>query len=436
MTDARSILGRLRHGAAPGAEELAWMARGLADGTVSDAQAGAFAMGICAHGLDEAGRVALTLAMRDSGKVLGWNLGGPVLDKHSTGGVGDCVSLLLAPALAACGVWVPMISGRGLGHTGGTLDKLEAIPGLITQHDESRFRQIVHEAGCAIVGASADIAPADKRLYAVRDVTSTVDSLDLITASILSKKLAGGLDGLVLDVKTGSGAFMKDADTARALARALVDTANAAGCPTTAVISDMSQPLAPALGNALEVAEVVRVLNGEIRGPLVEISAALGGVLLANAGLAEDVQAGADAIDDAIRDGRAAERFGRMVAAMGGPVRFLENSGRFLPEANVIREITARESGWVGAIDGEALGMAVVSLGGGRRVESDRVDPAVGLAGVVRLGEHVTRGQPLAVVHAARSEAADAAAAVVRNAITLQDSAPVDLPDLILERID
>ncbi|WP_298839108.1 thymidine phosphorylase [uncultured Roseobacter sp.] len=435
MPGARNILGRLRHGLPLDDDALGWMAQGLADGSVSDAQAGAFAMGICARGLDEAGRVALTLAMRDSGKVLDWNLDGPVLDKHSTGGVGDCVSLLLAPALAACGAWVPMISGRGLGHTGGTLDKLDAIPGLITQHEESRFRQIVAEAGCAIVGASADVAPADRRLYAVRDVTSTVDSLDLITASILSKKLAAGLDGLVLDVKTGSGAFMKDTKAARKLAHALVTTANAAGCPTTAVISDMSQPLAPSLGNALEVAEVVAVLNGDKRGPLVEISAALGGVLLANAGVVDDVQTGADAIDDAIRDGRAAERFGRMVAAMGGPVKFLENSGRFLPEATVIREITARKGGYVSAIDGEALGMAVVALGGGRRVETDRIDPAVGIAGVVRLGERVSRGQPLAVVHAARPEAADAAAAAVHAAVRIDEEAPDSLPALILERI-
>ena len=283
------------------------MAQGLADGSVSDAQAGAFAMGVCRGSLGEAGRVALTLAMRDSGRVLQWSLDGPVLDKHSTGGVGDCVSLLLAPALAACGAYVPMISGRGLGHTGGTLDKLEAIPGVVTGLDEARFRAVVDAAGCAIVGASADIAPADKRLYAVRDVTATVDSLDLITASILSKKLAGGLEGLVLDVKVGSGAFMKDIASARALAQALVGTANAAGCPTQAVISDMSQPLAPSLGNALEVAEVMRVLSGQARGRLAELTEALGGLLLAGGGLASDAQAGADAIRAAI-DSRSEER--------------------------------------------------------------------------------------------------------------------------------
>ena len=436
MTDARSVLARLRHGQPLQADDLVWVAGALADGQISDAQAGAFAMGVCARGLGEAERVALTLAMRDSGTVLEWDLPGPVLDKHSTGGVGDCVSLVLAPALAACGAYVPMISGRGLGHTGGTLDKLEAIPGLVTQLDAPRFREVVDAAGCAIVSASAEIAPADKRLYAVRDVTSTVDSLDLITASILSKKLAGGLEGLVLDVKVGSGAFMKDMDEARALAQALVGTANAAGCKTSALITDMSQPLAPSLGNALEVAEVMAVLTDAPRGPLAEISAALGGVLLADAGLAEDVQAGADAIVAALRDGRAADRFGRMIAGMGGPVQFVDNWRRFLPEATVIREVTAREDGCVAAIDGEALGLAVVDLGGGRRVESDLVDPAVGIARVARLGQEVRKGQPLAVVHAARPDAADKAAAVIRTAIHLTSTAPSERPDLIRERID
>ncbi|WP_298914852.1 thymidine phosphorylase [uncultured Roseobacter sp.] len=433
--NARSVLARLRHGKPLPTSDLQWLAQGLADGSISDAQAGAFAMGICVRGLDEESRVALTLAMRDSGDVLRWDLGGPVLDKHSTGGVGDCVSLVLAPALAACGAYVPMISGRGLGHTGGTLDKMEAIPGVATQLEEEHFRAVVAQAGCAIVGASADIAPADKRFYAVRDVTSTVDSLDLITASILSKKLAGGLDGLVLDVKVGSGAFMKDMDAARSLARSLVDTANAAGCKTTAVISDMNQPLASSLGNALEVAEVMQVLTGQSRGPLVEISAALGGVLLANAGLAEDVQAGADAISEAIHSGQAAERFGKMIAAMGGPVHFVDNWSRFLPEATVIREVTAPKAGYVTEIDGEALGMTVVALGGGRVVESDAIDPSVGLGQVVRLGTKVMRGQPLAVVHAARSDAAERAIAAVRAAIWIAPEPHAESPDLVKERV-
>ena len=431
---ARGVIGKLRQRQTPNRQELSWFAQGLADHTVSDAQAGAFAMAVCLNGLGDVGRVALTMAMRDSGTVMSWKLDGPILDKHSTGGVGDCVSLLLAPALAACGAFVPMISGRGLGHTGGTLDKLESIPGVSTQLSERKFRDVVTKAGCAIVGASASIAPADKRLYAVRDVTSTVESMDLITASILSKKLAGGLDGLVLDVKTGSGAFMKDIAQARGLAEGLTKTANAAGCRTTAVISDMNQPLAPALGNALEIAEVMRVMTLSPKGPLVDICAALGGVLLANAKLTDDVQTGAEMIVNALRDGRAAERFAQMIAGMGGPVKFTENWARFLPEATVIREVLAQQSGFITAINGEALGMAVVAMGGGRSVETDRINPSVGYTDVVRLGAKVSKGQPLGVVHAGRPDRADAAERALRAAIKIGSTKPT-LPNLIHERI-
>lgn len=432
--DARAIIVKLREKQPVTREELRWFAKGLSDGTVSDAQAGAFAMAALLNGMDEEGRVGLTLAMRDSGDVMTWDLDRPVIDKHSTGGVGDCVSLVLAPALAACGGYVPMISGRGLGHTGGTLDKLEAIPGYRTGLTETQFKQVVAKAGCAIVSASGEVAPADKRLYAVRDVTGTVESLDLITASILSKKLAAGLEGLVLDVKVGSGAFMKTPDDARDLAQALVSTANAAGCPTTALITDMNQPLAPELGNALEVASSMRVLTGEVEGPLCELSAELGGVALANAGLAKDASDGAEKMRAAIRSGQAAEVFGRMVAAQGGPVQFIENWARFLPEAPVIREVTAPADGYVSAINGHALGLAVVELGGGRQRESDVVDPAVGLSEVAVLGAKVQKGQPLARIHAAREAAADAACQSVLGAISLGETPP-EKPPLIYERV-
>lgn len=436
--DARSIIARLRQRDVPSGEELRWFAQGLADGTVSDAQAGAFAMAVCMGGLGPEGRAALALAMRDSGEVLRWDLArgidGPVIDKHSTGGVGDCTSLLLAPALAECGGYVPMISGRGLGHTGGTLDKMESIPGLSTAISRDRLTDVLGKVGCAIVGASAAIAPADRRLYAIRDVTATVESLDLITASILSKKLAASPAALVLDVKIGSGAFMKTMEEARALAHALTGTANAAGCRSTAVISDMNQPLVPAIGNALEVAEVMKVLGGGVTGPLVSLSAALGGVVLVDAGLVEDVQEGADKIVAALQDGRVVERFARMVAAQGGPLGFVDNWARFLPEANVIREVPAPEDGYVTAMNGEALGLAVVALGGGRQVESDVIDPAVGLNGLVRLGAPVTRGQPLAVIHAGREDGARLADAAVRRAITIGPD-PVLVPDLIHERV-
>lgn len=428
--DARGIIGELRRGEEPAPRELAWFAHGLADGSVSAAQAGAFAMGVCLRGLSEAGRVALTLAMRDSGHVLDWDMDAPVVDKHSTGGVGDCASLVLAPALAACGVYVPMISGRGLGHTGGTLDKLEAIPGYSVAVDEAMLRQVVGDVGCAIVSASADIAPADKRLYAIRDVTGTVESLDLITASILSKKLAAGLQSLVLDVKTGSGAFMKSRAESRALAQALVSTANAAGCPTTALVTDMTQPLASSLGNALEVESSMAVLTGQDSGPLLELSIALGAELLATAGIAD----GEAKLRKAISSGEAAERFGRMVYALGGPLAFVDDWRRFLPEATVILEVPAPSDGVVTQMDGEALGLAVVDLGGGRRVETDVVDPAVGFSDVVRLGDKIAKGQPLLRVHAAREEQAAAAAQVVLQSITLGEDAPDAVP-LVMERI-
>ena len=433
--DARAIIAKLRKGEVPSTDGLYWFAQGLADGTISDAQAGAFAMGVCRTSLGAEARAALTLAMRDTGDVLTWDFDAPVIDKHSTGGVGDCVSLLLAPALAECGAIVPMISGRGLGHTGGTLDKLEAIPGLGTVFPQDHLVDIVAKAGCAIVGATASIAPADKRLYAIRDVTATVESIDLITGSILSKKLAASPQALVLDVKVGSGGFMKTLDEARVLARSLVDTAKAAGCVTTAVLSDMNQPLAPSLGNALEVAEVMRVLTGEMQGALFQITATLGGVLLVDAGLETDVQAAADKVAAILADGRGADRFGRMIAAQGGPLGFVDNWSRFLPEPNVIRAVTAREDGWVQSIDGETLGLAVVRLGGGRQVETDVIDPAVGLTEVVRLGAEVRKGQPLAVIHAGRQDLAEAAEAMVRAAITLGDTAK-PTPDLILDKVD
>jgi thymidine phosphorylase len=432
--DARGIIGRLRKGEVPSGEELRWFARGLATGEVSDAQAGAFAMAACLNGLGEEGRVALTLAMRDSGRVLRWRTDKPVLDKHSTGGVGDAVSLVLAPALAACGALVPMISGRGLGHTGGTLDKLEAIPGVSTRVDEAGLRRLLADAGCAIVGASDSIAPADRRLYAIRDVTGTVESVDLITASILSKKLAAGLDALVLDVKAGSGAFMKTDAEAGALASALVGTARGTGCAAAALVTDMDEPLCPSLGNALEVAVCLEVLEGSRAAAprLHDLSVALGGRLLALAG--GDEGEGEERVARAIASGAALERFGRMVAGQGGPADLAASWAARLPRAPVERAVGAEAEGHVAAIDGEALGLAVVALGGGRRREGDTVDPAVGLSRVLGLGARVGRGDPLAVVHASDEAAAEAAARAVRAAIRLGDP-PAPGP-LVRDRVD
>ena len=433
--DARSIIARLRKGDQPSVAELNWFAQGLASGAVTDAQAGAFAMAVCLRGLGDAGRVALTRAMLHSGQVLDWDLPGPVIDKHSTGGIGDCVSLLLAPALAACGAFVPMISGRGLGHTGGTLDKLEAIPGFRTGLTEAALRAQVAETGCAIVAASVEIAPADRRLYLIRDVTGTVESVDLITASILSKKLAAGLEALVLDVKFGSGAFMKSLDDARVLARALVATAHGAGCMTAALITDMSQPLATAAGNALEVIEVMETLTGtSVNAALWDITCALGGEALALGGIADDPADGASRIAQSLESGAAALVFGRMVAAQGGPQDFIDRWPDRLPSAPVVVEVPSPRAGFIVGIDGEALGHAVVHLGGGRLREGDRVNPSVGLADLAGLGEDVTVGVPLAMVHAATEAEAQAAVAAVQSAYRIGDEALAE-PPLIQERI-
>lgn len=433
--DARAIIAAIRDGRPPGPEALRWFAGGLANGTVTDAQAGAFAMAVLLKGLGEAGRVALTEGMRDSGKVLRWDMPGPVLDKHSTGGIGDCVSLLLAPALAACGAYVPMISGRGLGHTGGTLDKLEAIPGFRTGLSESQLRQQLKTIRCAIVSANAEIAPADRRLYAIRDVSGTVESIDLITASILSKKLAAGLEALVLDVKCGSGAFMKTLEDAEALAVSLVQTAKGAGCKTSALITDMTQPLATAAGNALEVIEVMETLTGtSVNHALWDVTAVLGGEALALSGLAADAEEGARRIEQVMQSGVAAEWFGRMIAAQGGPADFIDRWPDRLPAATVIRDVPCPGTGFVVAIDGQALGLAVVGLGGGRQREGDRVNPAVGLSDLAGIGDEIGVGDPLCMVHAATEAQADEAIAMVQAAYRLADTVPAE-PALILKRI-
>ena len=407
-TDPRPVIARLRDGGGMDAAGAGLIARGLADGSLTDAQAGAFAMAVLTRGAGDAGRVALTQAMRDSGRVLRWDLPGPVVDKHSTGGIGDVVSLVLAPLLAACGGYVPMISGRGLGHTGGTLDKLEAIPGLSVDLPEDALRRLVAEAGCAIVAASADLAPADRRLYAIRDEAAAVESLDLITASILSKKLAAGLDALVLDVKAGSGAFCRTDAEARDLAQALVGTANGAGCRTAALITDMDQPLARAAGNGLEVAEAIACLKGA-PSALRDLTLALAAEALRLAGL------DADQAERALDSGAAAERFAAMIAGQGGPADVLD---RPLTPAPVIREVPA--AGTVAAIDAAAIGHAVIALGGGRLRSGQAIDHRVGFSDLARLGED--RGI-LGRIHAATEDGADKAEAALRAAYTIGEAA-------------
>ena len=399
------LISLVKVGETPSTAELKNFCTGLADFSVSDAQGAAFAMAVCLKGLNVRGRKDLTLAMRDSGTTLSWNLDGPVLDKHSTGGLGDCVSLVLAPLLAAAGIYVPMISGRGLGHTGGTLDKMEAIPGVSVNIEVNKLKNIVSEIGCAIVSANSDIAPADRRLYGIRDVTATVESLDLITASILSKKLAAGLDGLVLDVKCGSGAFMTNLKDAEALANSLVDTGNQAGCKTSAIITDMSQPLAPSMGNAVEVREALKVLSGKAnKSKLAEVSIKLASFLIKQQEISgKEVE---KKLGDLITNGSALEIFGRMVSALGGPIKFTDDWNRFLPEATVITEIPTLKAGYLNAWKGHDLGNTIISLGGGRRVQTDIVDPSVGLDQIQPLGSYLNEGDIIARVHASRTDIA------------------------------
>src|SRR5277367_189224 len=379
----QEIIRAKRDGRALTGEEIGEFIAGLTSGAIGDGQVAAFAMAVFFRGMNIDERVHLTRAMTHSGKALDWsgaNLDGPIVDKHSTGGIGDNVSLMLAPMLAACGAYVPMISGRGLGHTGGTLDKLDSIPGYKSQPDLALFKRVVKEAGCAIIGQTADLAPADRRLYAIRDVTATVESVALITASILSKKLAAGLQGLVMDVKAGSGAFMATLDGARELATSIAAVASDAGLPTVSLMTDMNEPLASAAGNAVEIRNAVDYLTGARRDERLDrVTIALGAELLALSGLTRDADAGAAALKRSLETGAAAERFERMVAALGGPKDFISRSRAALPQAPVLIDATPETRGFVASIDVRAVGLAVVELGGGRARATDEIDLAVGL---------------------------------------------------------
>ena len=432
----QEVIRRKRDGGTLEAAEIEAFIAGLTEGSITEGQAAAFAMAVFFKGLARPESVALTLAMRDSGAVLDWSqLDRPVLDKHSTGGVGDKVSLPLAAILAACGAAVPMISGRGLGHTGGTLDKLDSIPGYATQPDIETFRRVVREAGCAIIGQTADLAPADRRLYAIRDVTATVESIPLITASILSKKLAAGLQGLVMDVKVGSGAFMAKLEDARALARSIVEVANGAGLKTRALITDMDQVLGRSAGNAVEVRESLDYLAGSDRDPrLHEVVTALCSELLMIGGLAADKDTAEHKVLQALDSGGAAETFQRMVAALGGPGDLMAAPEKHLPAAPCQQAAYPVDAGRVARIDVRAVGVAVLSLGGGRRRADDGIDHSVGLTEIAGLGEEVGPDRPLAIVHARSADEAEAAAAQLRQAFSLSP-APSRLGPAIHERI-
>ncbi|KWA20968.1 thymidine phosphorylase [Burkholderia territorii] len=418
-------------------DEIAAFVRGVTDGSVTEGQVAAFAMAVYFNDLSTDERVALTLAQRDSGDVLDWralDLGGPVIDKHSTGGVGDAVSLMLGPMVAACGGYVPMISGRGLGHTGGTLDKLGAIPGYDVTPDPDTFRRTVRDVGVAIIGQTARLAPADKRIYAIRDVTATVESVAMITASILSKKLAAGLDGLVMDVKVGSGAFMPTAAKSAELARSIVDVGTGAGMKTTAILTDMNQSLAPCAGNALELACAIDYLTGKSRpARLHDVTMALSAQLLVTGGLVRDVADARTMLLQVLDSGGAAERFARMVAALGGPADLIEAPARHLARADVIVPVPSPASGVVKRVDCRALGLAVVALGGGRTRAEDAIDHRVGLTALAEIGQRVEAGQPLGYVHARDDAAAARAVEEVRQSYVLGETG--DAPPTIYEQI-
>lgn len=418
--------------------EIDFFVAGISSGAVSEGQISAFAMAVFFRGMDMTERVALTRAMMNSGTVLDWSalkLDGPIVDKHSTGGVGDKTSLILGPIMAACGCYVPMISGRGLGHTGGTLDKFDAIPGYQTAPDLDTFRKVVKEAGCAIIGQTADLAPADRRFYAIRDVTATVESVPLITASILSKKLAAGLQGLVMDVKTGSGAFAAELKMARELADSIVRVANGAGVRTSALITDMNQVLGRTAGNAVEMLESIQCLKGETTEPrLLDATLALSAELLVIGGRAADAGEGKRQAQRALETGRAADYFQRMVVGLGGPADILDRPEQHLAVAPVIKPCFAEEAGTIRSMDVRAVGMTVVALGGGRTKPTDSIDHRVGLTDIVGLGAEIGPDKPIAMVHAADEAGAERAMAALRRAVRIVGE-PGRTGPLVLEEL-
>ncbi|WP_110668980.1 thymidine phosphorylase [Salinicola halophilus] len=454
----QEIIRRKRDGKTLSRKMLDLIAHGITDGSIGDAQIGAFAMAVYLNGMSRDEAVALTESIRDSGQVMHWHdldLPGPVLDKHSTGGVGDLVSLVLGPWVAACGGHVPMVSGRGLGHTGGTLDKLEAIPGYDIVPSDTTFRRLVKEVGVAIIGQTGSLAPADKRLYGVRDVTATVESIPLIVASILGKKLACGLDTLVMDVKVGSGAFMPTPEASRELAEAIVTIGCDAGTRTSVLLTDMNQPLADCAGNALEIHEALRLLRGDGRNPargdgrnpargdgrnpargdgkdsrLYAVTQALAAEMLVQSGLAADDADARQRLDRALESGEALERFSRMVHGLGGPADLADRASHHLAEAPVTLDLDADRAGMISAIDTRELGMGVVELGGGRRNPGDAIDPAVGLSRIAALGTRVEPGQPLLRLHARDRAAAEAVSGRLRRAFSLSETT-TDTPPLV-----
>ncbi len=423
----QEIIRKKRDGQPLSEAEIQFIVRGITDNSISEGQIAAFAMAVFFRDMSMDERIWLTRAMVNSGDVMDWSnadLGRPVVDKHSTGGVGDKVSLMLAAIVAACGGAVPMISGRGLGHTGGTLDKLDSVPGYNTAPDPDLLKKVVKNVGCAIIGQTSDLAPADRRFYATRDVTATVESIALITASILSKKLAAGLDALVMDVKFGSGAFKEKYEDAEALAKSIVTVANGAGMPTTAILTDMNQVLGHTAGNAIEVRETIDFLMGKnVDKRLLEVVSALCSEMLVIAGIADETTAPM-AVHGALNSGSAAERFAQMVTALGGPTDLMTNPDKHLPLAPIRREVIAPRRGYIEKMDTRAMGVAVMDLGGGRHKASDSIDYGVGLSNIQGIGAKLGPRNPIATIFARSENQADQAEKRILNAIIISEDAP------------
>ena len=407
-------------------EEISFFIQGITAGTIADSQIGAMTMAMFLNGMSKDEITALTLNMRDSGDTLKWHgLNGPIVDKHSTGGVGDKISLMLAPMLASCGAYVPMISGRGLGHTGGTLDKFDSIPGYQTCPDNSLFAKTVKNVGCAIIGQTGNLAPADKKIYAIRDVCGTVESIPLITASILSKKLAAGLDYLIMDLKCGNGAFMNNRKDARSLAHSIVDVANNAGTGTKAILTDMNQVLGSAVGNAVEMQEAVDYLkNINVDSRLHKITMTLCSELLVQSKLFKSTDTAAKQLQKNIDSGLALEIFARMIASLGGPKDFVEKTGKYLPKSRLKLPVFAAHSGYISAMDTRNIGLAVIELKGGRTRPDQKIDHATGFTGFCQIGDFVDEQTPLAYIHAANDADYQKAADILRSNIIISEQKP------------
>ena len=417
--------------------EINWFISNLTSNHLSEGQIASLAMAICLKGMTFDERLQLTLAMKNSGKTLSWDLPGPIIDKHSTGGVGDTVSLILAPVLAACGAYVPMISGRGLGHTGGTLDKFDSIPGYNTSPNEALLRRVVSKVGCAIIGQTNELAPADKRFYAIRDVTGTVESVDLITASILSKKLAAGLEGLVIDVKCGNGAFMQDFSEASTLAKSLVTVSNESGCKTTALVTDMNQPLSQSIGNSLEVLAAIDILKGSSKDHrLLEVTNSLGVSILCSSNICKNKMEAQSLISSVLSSGKAAEKFSQMISELGGANDFFEKPKNYLPPSNIKKNVCSKKSGYVKKINTKNLGNILILLGGGRQKVEDDIDFSVGMKLLIELDTYVEKNQPICTLYARDEESFNIAEKEIIESFEIGESEENFNKKMIIEQFE